>query len=75
VEQVLVEPVQITRVDKRGECYHVEGVVKRRGNWLKASFTAHASDVEHMNRTAFESFCSRQLPHMTEDVDWRAPSM
>lgn len=71
MDAVLTEPVRITRVNKRGECFHVEGVVKRRGTWLKAAFTAHASDVEHMHRDAFEAFCARQLPHMTEDVDWR----
>lgn len=58
--------VRITRVTKRRECYYVEGVVRVRGDWRKASFVAHAPDVEPMTREDFEAFAIRSLPDVIE---------
>jgi hypothetical protein len=66
------DDVRITRVDKRGECYIVDGVVRTEQGWRKASFTVLARDVQSMNRQQFEAFAERQLPHVHEDVRWEA---
>lgn len=60
----------MTRAYKRGACWYVEGVVFRNGAWMKAAFTAHAPDVEHMNPAEFREFAERTLPSVTEDRPW-----
>lgn len=60
----------ITRVYERHACWYVEGRVKGRDGWLKASFTAYKPDVEHMTRQEFEAFAVRNLPLVTEDKQW-----
>jgi hypothetical protein len=64
------EPVEMTRAYKKGAAWFVEGRVRRRGDWVPASFVASAVDVEHMSRDAFLAFACRQLPQVTHDKRW-----
>lgn len=56
------------RAFKRGACWTVEGKVLKHGQWLTASFTVLAQDVEHMSRAEFTAFAERRLPECSEDM-------
>jgi len=60
----------ITRIAERHGCLFVEGVVKKRGEYLKAAATIMKRDVQHMSKPEFEAFIRRRLPEFTEDVRW-----
>ena len=53
----------ITRIRKIGAAYLVEGVIKGKG---KASFWAHAADVEAMTESDFREWCLIQLQDCIE---------
>lgn len=53
---------------KRGGTWTVTGKVLKAGQWLNASFTTLAQDVEHMNRDEFRAFAERRLPECSEDM-------
>jgi hypothetical protein len=53
---------------KRGACWTVTGKVFKHGQWLDASFTTLAQDVEHMSREDFVAFALRRFPEVAEDM-------
>lgn len=68
--RAMPDEVAITRVSERHACLQVDGVVKKDGRWVKASFTVHKPDVLQMTNEEFRAFALRNLPHVTADIRW-----
>lgn len=60
----------ITQISERHGCLFVKGVVRKRGEWLKADVTIMKRDVITMSKAEFEAFILRRLPEYTEDINW-----
>ena len=59
--------VKLTRIYKRRESYHVEGLVgPSSGSMEPAGFAIAARDVEGLSRADFEALCLRNLPDCVE---------
>ena len=71
----MADDVAVTRVIEKGPCFYVEGRVFKNGGWLDAAFTAYKPDVMHMSRDEFHAFAKRQLPHVTNDINWQEHSV